>query len=201
MREEGGELVLDLLPDEVGQRDIDVTAVLPHQLAAGAARRRWLFRLRDDGDRSEFALTGCERGEQGHAFGADRQAVGAILDVAAAIDFSGFGPQCRADFELREWGDGILARRPRFIDQGGHGRGTLPIIVFGDNHGAWSGDVRRSPEAAGERGGGNHRRRTLLFAAPGASARSHRIRAAQPPLFGIRRWQQRAWWMVDPDRA
>src|SRR5437762_1479353 len=121
MRKERRQLVFDFLADEIRQRDVDVAAVLPHQLPARTAWRRRLFRLRYDRDRREFALAGGQRGEQGDALGAHCQSVCAVLYVAAAEDFSGLRSQSCADLELRKWSDCVLARRFGFFDEGDHG--------------------------------------------------------------------------------
>src|ERR1051325_3435120 len=135
MREKLGELVLDGLPGEVGESDVDVAAVLPHQLPAGAARSRRLFRLRDDTDRGEAPLARRERREQRDALSADREAIRAVLNVAAAINLASVRHQPRADFEAGKGSDGILPSRPRFVDEVVHGRGE---VTTNDRHAHFS---------------------------------------------------------------
>src|SRR5450759_1519681 len=120
MREESGELVLDAYAREIGDRDVDVAAILPHELTAGAARRSRLVALGHDGDGGELALSGGQRGKQRDALRADRQSVGAVLDVAAAVDLAALCHQRGADFVLRERRDSVLASLRGFCDEFRH---------------------------------------------------------------------------------
>src|SRR4051794_23627775 len=69
--EELGQLVVNTLTFEPGQRDLDVAAVLPHQLAAGTTRRPRLLALRDDDDGVELPLARRQRRKERHALRAD----------------------------------------------------------------------------------------------------------------------------------
>ena len=71
---------------EVGEHDLEVAAVFPQELTAGAARRRQVVGIGDDGDAGEDRVTFGERLDQRDALGAERQAVGRVLDVAAGDD-------------------------------------------------------------------------------------------------------------------
>src|SRR5262249_40241343 len=70
-----------------------------------------------DGDPREGAVAFGERLEHRDALGADGQAVGGVLDVAAADDRAVGGLEGGADLELRERRVGELARPPRGGDE------------------------------------------------------------------------------------
>ncbi len=59
--------------------------------------------------RRELAMPFGDRLEDGDAFGADRQAVGGVLDVAAGDDLAARGLERGADLESRVVGGGVLA--------------------------------------------------------------------------------------------
>jgi hypothetical protein len=95
----------------------DIAAEFPDDLPAGTARRREGIRVGHDGDGVEpaFALADCF--EDRSAFGADRQAVTGIFDVAPAEDSSRNSSKRGADAEIRVGSMRILARLPRIRDQ------------------------------------------------------------------------------------
>ena len=97
--------------------DLEVAAELPENLTAGAARRRRRFGVGDDRDAREDAVAFRQRLEHRDALGADRQAVGRVLDVAAGDDRAVAGLERRADLEVREGGVGVLAGAARGGDQ------------------------------------------------------------------------------------
>ena len=74
-------------------------AELPEDLAAGAAGRRRRCGVGDDGDARELAMPFGERLEHRDALGADGQAVGGVLDVAAGDDRAVGGLERGADLE------------------------------------------------------------------------------------------------------
>src|SRR5437879_9807134 len=98
------------LPFEVRQNDRDVPAELPNNLPASAARRGERVGMSYHGDSVEAALAFRDGLEDGHALGANSQAVSGILDVATRIDAAGFSEQSRAHAEIGVWRMGILAR-------------------------------------------------------------------------------------------
>ena len=71
----------------------------------------------DHGDRHELAMPLGERLEHGDAFGADGEAVGGVLDVAAGDNVAGDGLKRGADLEAGIVGHRPLASDPRRLDQ------------------------------------------------------------------------------------
>ena len=71
-----------------------------------------------------------QRLEHGDALGADRQAVGGVLDVAAGDDDAVRGLERGADLETREVGDGVLARRARGRDERSQRRSDVALNDF-----------------------------------------------------------------------
>src|SRR4051812_12788176 len=93
------ELVVGALAFGRGEDDFEVAAELPENLPAGAARRRGRV-LEGDGDPAELAMAFRERLEHRDTLGADGQAVGRVLDVAAGDDGPVFGLQGGAHLEI-----------------------------------------------------------------------------------------------------
>ena len=96
---------------EIREHDFDVAGKLPQDLPARAARRRRVCRVGDDGDAAKVAMAVGQRLEHRHALGADRQAVGGVLDVAAGDDRAVRRLERRADLEARVVGHRVLAAR------------------------------------------------------------------------------------------
>ncbi len=67
------------------------------------------LRVSDDDDATELAVAFGQRLEDGHTLGADGQAVGGVLDVAAGDDLAVGGFESRADLEPRVVGERALA--------------------------------------------------------------------------------------------
>ncbi len=86
-------------PLEIGEDDLDVAAVLPQELAARPARRRRRAGVGDDRDPRERGLSFRQRLHQRDALGADGQAVGRVLDVAAGDEAPVGRFERRADLE------------------------------------------------------------------------------------------------------
>ena len=102
---------------QVGEQDFEVAAELPQDLAAGAARRRRRLGVGDDREAREGAVPFGERLEHRDPLGADGQAVGGVLDVAAGDDRAVGGFERGADLEVRERRIGVLAGAPGGGDQ------------------------------------------------------------------------------------
>src|SRR4051794_25006163 len=64
--------------------------------------------------------------EHRHALGADGQAIGRVLDVAATDDLAVLGFQRRADLEMREGREGVPPRGPGRGKQMGHALALSP---------------------------------------------------------------------------
>ena len=107
-----------VVPFRFPKNDIDVAAVLPQQLTAGAAGRRRRGGVGDDGDPREDRMPVRERLHERDTLGAEREAVGRVLDVAAADDrpsaVSSAAPTMKCEYAR-------LRARPRV------GRGRLPM--------------------------------------------------------------------------
>ena len=101
---------------QVDQHDFDVAAELPEDLAAGAAGRRESVGIGGHGHAAELADAFGDGFEDGHALGADGEAVSGVLDVAAGVDAAGGVFDGRADLEF-----GDTARR-RFRGRPGRRR-------------------------------------------------------------------------------
>jgi len=78
----------------------DVAAKFPDQLAASAARRREGISVSDYGNSVEPALAFADGFENGDALGANGEAVGSVLDVAAAKDSPRSGTKRRANAKV-----------------------------------------------------------------------------------------------------
>src|SRR5438477_4287736 len=92
--------VCGLLSCEVRQNDFEVAAEFPQDLPARAARRRQRRRVGDDGDAGKNAMAFGDRLEHRDAFGADRQAVRRVFDVAARNNCPVGGFEGSAHFEV-----------------------------------------------------------------------------------------------------
>src|SRR3954462_10641961 len=103
---------LDLLgfAFEVREDDRNVAAEFPAKLAAGTAGCREGVGVRDDYDGVEAAFTFADGFEDGDAFGANSEAVGGVLYIAAAEDAAGGGAESGAYAEVGVWGVSVLAR-------------------------------------------------------------------------------------------
>ncbi len=102
---------------QISEDHLEVAGELPEDLAARAARRRRRLRRRDDGDATERAMAVRQRLVHGHALGADRQAVGGVLDVAAGDDRAVRRLERRAHLELRVVRARVVARFARGGDE------------------------------------------------------------------------------------
>src|SRR5678815_4216450 len=89
------------LSTQIGEDDFEVATEFPQDLPTRAAGWRWRDRVRDDSDARELAMSLGERFEHRHAFGADREPVGRVLDIAAGDDDAVRCFESRADLELR----------------------------------------------------------------------------------------------------
>src|SRR4029077_9841336 len=76
---------------EIGHDHGNVATKFPDQLAAGSARRRERIGIRHHGNSVEPALAFADCFKNGDAFGANREAVSSVLDVAPAKDSAGGG--------------------------------------------------------------------------------------------------------------
>src|SRR5262245_41241967 len=86
---------------QVSEDHLQVAAELPEQLPAGAARGRRRHGCSGDSDVRKVSAALGKSLKQGDALGADGQAVGRVLDVAAG-DYLAVGrPQGGADLEVR----------------------------------------------------------------------------------------------------
>jgi len=85
----------------VGEDDLEVAAELPEDLPAGSARRRRTVGIEGDGYAAERFVPFRQRLEHGDALGANGQAVGGVLDVAAGNHLAARGQQGRPDLEFR----------------------------------------------------------------------------------------------------
>jgi hypothetical protein len=94
---------------EIGKDYRDVAAKFPDELAAGTARWSEGVGVGDDGDSVEAALALADGFEDGHALSADGEAIGGVLDVAAAEDSARCSAQCGADTEVGVWSVSIFA--------------------------------------------------------------------------------------------
>jgi hypothetical protein len=117
-RQQGREAEAAGRPVQVAEHDLDVPAVFPQQLAAGAARRRRPLRIGDHGDAGEDRVPLGQGLDQRHPLGADGQAVGRALDIGAGDDVAVGGLERGADPELREGGARELAPGSRRDQQG-----------------------------------------------------------------------------------
>src|SRR5712692_1292035 len=104
---------------EFGENDFHVAAEFPEDLAAGAAGRRESSGVRDDGDAGKFRFALGEGFENGHALGADREAVGRVFDIRARVDRAGGGLEGGPDLETGELGAGVDAGAARGGDEVG----------------------------------------------------------------------------------
>src|SRR5437899_13010015 len=86
---------------ENGHDHAKVTAEFPDQLAAGAAGWGQSVGVSHHGNSVEAALAFADGFENGDAFGAHGEAVGRILDVAAAKNPSGRSAQGGANAKIR----------------------------------------------------------------------------------------------------
>ena len=102
---------------QVGQHQFDIAAELPEDLPAGAAGRRQHVGIGGHRDAAELARAFGDGFEDGHALGAEGQAVGGVFDVAAGVDAAVDVFQRRADLEVRERRMGVFAGRERGFDQ------------------------------------------------------------------------------------
>src|SRR5262249_56230672 len=74
----------------------------------GGAGGRWRFvGGGEDGNGAEAGLSLGNRLENGHAFGADGQAIGSIFNIASGDNLAVHGLQGGADLEVREGSVGI----------------------------------------------------------------------------------------------
>src|SRR5437588_57994 len=71
---------------EIGHYDIDIAAEFPEKLAACAAGRGQLIGIGDNRNPAEAASPGGYAFKDGVALGADGQAVGSVLHVAASVN-------------------------------------------------------------------------------------------------------------------
>ena len=112
-RQQVAQPVAPLLGAQVREDHLEVAAELPQDLAARAARRRRVGGVGHHGDAPEAAVALGERLEHRHALGADGQAVGGVLDVAAGDDGAVGGLERGADLEVRVVGVRVPPRPPR----------------------------------------------------------------------------------------
>jgi hypothetical protein len=71
---------------QVCEHQFHIAAELPEDLAASAAGRSQRIGIRHHGHAPELARAFGDRFENGHALGAEGQAVSGVLDVAAGVD-------------------------------------------------------------------------------------------------------------------
>src|SRR6266481_867302 len=103
---------------EIGHDHRNVPAKFPDQLAAGAAGWGQSVGVSHHGNSVEAALAFADGFENGDAFGAHGEAVGRILDIAAAKNSSGSGAQRGAHAKIRVRGMRVFPRLPRGRNQG-----------------------------------------------------------------------------------
>ena len=104
------ELMSAGLAPQIRQDHFEVAAKLPQNLATGAARRRWRVGVGHHGNTCELSMSLRECFEHRNALGANRKAVGGILDVAPGDDRAVGGLERRADFEVRVGGVRVTTR-------------------------------------------------------------------------------------------
>ena len=106
-------------PDEgalfVAEEDREMRCEFVEDLAAGPAGAASTREA--DGEGREVAVPGRDGLEDGGAFGADRQTVGSVLDVATGENLARGGEEGRADLELRVGGVGRLAGGRGMLEQ------------------------------------------------------------------------------------
>src|ERR1019366_6177206 len=115
---------------QVDQHQFHVAAKLPENLPAGAAGRREILGIGGHGHAAEVADAFGDGLEHGHAFGAEGEAVGGILDVAPGMNPAVAVFDGRAYEELGEWREGIQAGGQGGGDQ--RVRHTVPPAEPGD---------------------------------------------------------------------
>src|SRR5688572_23000265 len=86
---------------EIRENHFDVPGELPENLPARTAGRGGLCRVRDDSDALERSVSLRHGFEYRDAFGAHRQPVSGILEVAAGDDTTVRRLECGADFKIR----------------------------------------------------------------------------------------------------
>src|SRR5690348_5626987 len=106
---------------EIRENHGNIAAKFPDDLAARATGRRERVGIGDDGDGFEIVLALGDGFENGDAFGAEREAVAGVFDVAAAIDASGFGMNGGAHEKFGE-------RRVRVFAGGARGGDELVFV-------------------------------------------------------------------------
>src|ERR1700733_712565 len=102
---------------QVRERHLDIPAEFPQNLTACATRRSQYLRVGRYGDALKFmdAFGNCF--EYGDAFGAHRQAVRGVLDIATGEHLAVFGFQCRTHLKMREGSVSVLPRVDGSFDQ------------------------------------------------------------------------------------
>jgi hypothetical protein len=93
---------------QVRKHQFHIAAELPEDLAASAAGRRQRIGVGHHGHAPELARAFGDGFEDGHALGAEGQAVAGVLDIAAGVDAARGIFQCRADLEMGERRVGVL---------------------------------------------------------------------------------------------
>jgi hypothetical protein len=118
MREQIGKLMLSMPPLEICQDHLQVTAEFPQDLPTGAAWGRELICVGHHCHTSERAIPFGKRLEHRHTFGANRQTIGRVFDVATRDDGTVGALECGADLEVRKRRNGVFPDRSGGCNQG-----------------------------------------------------------------------------------
>ena len=118
LRQQLADAMPSRLTFQVSKNDLQIARELPQDLAACATWRRRCIGWRDDHHTAELAMTFGQRFENGDAFGAHREAIRRVFEVAAGDDGAVGGFDGCANLEMGEISARVLASVAGGFDQG-----------------------------------------------------------------------------------
>ena len=119
-----------LFATEIRKSKLHVSTELPQYLTTGATRRRQSIRIRNYGNPLRFQAAFRDRFENRHSFGAHRESIRRVLDVAAGVNPPLIVFKSRPHFKSRKRRMRPLTRLPGRIDERLHRFLQAPLLAF-----------------------------------------------------------------------